>query len=94
MATKNRSAELPTVPIQVSVKLHDSPQGEKPPQTAAYAFNANGRFLTTTALDKEGKGTLRVPAGKAAQDVRVVVGPALGEKEVKFADLSRRGAQS
>ncbi len=93
MATKNRSAELPTVPIQVSVKLYDSPQGEKPPQTAAYAFNANGRFLTTTALDKEGKGTLRVPAGKAAQDVRVVVGPALGEKEVKFADLSRRGAQ-
>jgi hypothetical protein len=67
--------------IKVTVNLHVSPKGEKPPKAAAYAFTSNGRYLTSAELDGKGSATLQVPLGQTAQDIRVVVGPKL-QKEI------------
>jgi hypothetical protein len=80
------------VPIQITVNLHESPKGEKPPKAVAYAFTSNGRFLKSAEI-ADGRATVQVPAAEAAQDVRIVLGPVVPEREVKFAELTRRGAQ-
>ena len=92
-AAKKDGATDRTVPIQVTANLHESAKGDKPPKAAAYAFTSNGRYLTSAEITEQGSATLQVPPGQTAQDVRVVVGPWLQEKEVKFAELTRRGAQ-
>jgi hypothetical protein len=85
--------DVRTIPIQISVNLHASPQGEKAPEAVAYAFNANGRFLGVADLDKGGQAALKLPVTDDAQDVRIVIGPKLETENVTFSDLSSRGAQ-
>ncbi len=93
MPKQTQGKDSRSLPIQVSVNLHESPQGEKLPEVAAYAFNANGRFLGVAALDKQGQAVLKLPVSEAAEDVRIVVGPKVEQEKVAFSDLSRRGAQ-
>jgi hypothetical protein len=81
------------IPIRVSVNLLESPQGEKPPKAAAYAFTSNGRFLASAEIDGKGNATLEVPVRQTAEDIRVVIGPDLQNQKVDFSELSRRGAQ-
>ncbi len=63
--------------IKVTVNLHISPKGEKPPKPAVYAFTSSGQYLSSTELDEKGGATLQVSSGQTAQDIRVVVGPKL-----------------
>src|SRR5690242_14016628 len=93
MPKQTQGKDVRTIPLQVSVNLHASPQGEKVPEAVAYAFNANGRFLGAASLDKQGLAAMRVPVTDDAQDVRIVVGPKLEKENVTFSDLSSRGAQ-
>jgi len=44
MAAKRDGATDRSVPIHVTVNLHESPKGEKPPKAAAYAFTSNARI--------------------------------------------------
>jgi hypothetical protein len=84
----------PGVSIPVSVTLQQSPTGDKPPQSVAYAFTDTGHFVTKAAIDNNGSVTLTVPSVSTARKVRVVVGPELtGEKQPALSDLTRRGAQ-
>lgn len=82
-----------TVSIQVNVNLQAAASGEKAPQAVAYAFTSNGQFLTKAAVGGDGSATLRVPAGAAARDIRIVAGPEIsGEKAPTLSQLTRRGA--
>jgi len=92
MADTQGSAKR-TVPIQVSVTLQSSSSGETAPQSVAYAFTSNGRFLTKAVIPTEGKSVLHVPAVASAREVRIVAGPELsGEDAPALSDLTRRGA--
>ena len=82
------------VSIQVNVKLHDSPNGEKAPQAVVYAFTGNGHFIAKAAVDDKGNATLTVPAVQSAREVRVVAGPEIaGERQPALSELTRRGAK-
>ena len=92
MAERKGSANS-TVSIQVNVNLQASSSGEKAPQAVAYAFTSNGRFLSKAAVSRDGSAALKVPGGKAAQEVRIVAGPEIsGKEEPTLGDLTRRGA--
>lgn len=92
MAERKSSASS-TVSIEVNVNLQASSSGEKAPQAVAYAFTSNGRFLSKAAVSRDGSAALKVPGGKAAQEVRVVAGPEIsGKEEPTLGDLTRRGA--
>ena len=91
---QSKQANTASVSIQVSASLQQSPSGEKPPESVAYAFTDTGHFLTKAAIDKNGSVTLTVPGASSARNVRIVVGPELtGEKQPALSDLNRRGAQ-
>lgn len=93
MADQKNTATLPGVPIQVNVKLQESPKGEAPPKAIAYAFTGTGHFIAQAAVNEKGTATLSVPAGETAREIRVVVGPELAQTKTTHAELSRRGAQ-
>src|SRR5258708_3947733 len=93
MPAKKDDATIPTVPIHVSVKLHECPTGEKRPQAMAYAFVGSGRLAAKAAVDEKGAATLTVPATQSPQEVRVVVGPEIDEsRKVTVSELTRRGS--
>jgi hypothetical protein len=97
MPDRKPDANNPTATIQVNVKLQDSPKGDKPPKSVAYAFSANGRFIAKAAVDEKGNAALTVPAAESQQEIRVVVGPEIQEKETKeqqtiFSQLAARNA--
>ncbi|WP_431825134.1 hypothetical protein [Burkholderia sp. F1] len=79
--------------IQVKVKLQESPKGEKPPKTVAYAFTGTGHLITQTTVDENGTATLTIPTGQSPREIRVVVGPEVKERQATVSDLTRRGAQ-
>ncbi len=86
------------VPVQVSVALQASTQGETAPQAVAYAFTDTGHFIASAPVDAKGNATLSVPAARVAQNLRVVVGPettgaAANAPPPALSDLTRRGAQ-
>jgi hypothetical protein len=81
------------VPIQVIVKLHDSPKGEKPPPAMVYAFTGSGHFITKTTVDGQGAATLTVPALQSAREIRIVAGPEVAGETPDLSELSRRGAK-
>jgi len=93
MAQKSNDAKR-GISIQVKVKLQSSPTGEKPPQAFAYAFTDTGHFLSHSAIDSDGSGTVTLPSVSSARNVRIVVGPEItGEKHPSLSDLTRRGGQ-
>jgi hypothetical protein len=92
MPQDNTAAPLHGVPIAIKVNLHASPTGEAPPQAVAYAFTGTGHFITKAALDDTGSATLTVPAGRTPREIRVVVGPDVGELQTTFGELTRRAA--
>lgn len=92
--TEAKSGTPGGVPIQVSVRLHDSPHGEKLPQVVAYAFTGSGHFITKAAVDGKGHATVMVPAVQSAREVRIVAGPEIaGEPQPALSELTRRGAR-
>ncbi len=97
MPEKKNDVANPTATIQVNVKLQESPKGDKPPKAVAYAFSANGRFLAQATVDEKGSAMIAVPAAQSPQEVRVVVGPEIqeketGEQQTMFSQLTRRNS--
>src|SRR6266536_60790 len=80
------------VKVQVSAELGDLRKDEETPELAAYAFSPGGTLIDRTALSGR-TVSLSIPAGKEAQSVRIVVGPAVdAEHGEALAELLRRGA--
>jgi hypothetical protein len=86
--------------IQVQVSLGASPDQKETVKASVYAFTTKGRFLTQAPVDEKGNAVLKLPNAKDAQELRILVGPELNEKDIKtdddepslFAQLTRRAA--
>ncbi|HEX4487991.1 MAG TPA: hypothetical protein VH088_17065 [Terriglobales bacterium] len=93
MATKqNTTNSNGSTTIKVNVNLEESPNGEQLPKISAYAFTANGRFIGKAAVDEKGNASLKVPATRNRQEVRIVAGPETTEESPSLQSLLRRGA--
>jgi hypothetical protein len=78
--------------LTVSLHYEGTKHGEKPPETALYAFDSTGQFLAQAAVE-EGRGTLTLPAALANQTVRVFAGPPpRGKATPSIATLQRQDA--
>jgi hypothetical protein len=93
MANPGTSGEGGSVELRVTAKLEHAEQGESLPKAAAYAFTSGGKLLARQPLGEDGSARLKVPAGREASGVRVVVGPVLAKDEVTLAELLRHGGQ-
>jgi hypothetical protein len=82
----------PSIPVQVNARIEPGPGGEKPQQSVAYAFNANGRLLSKVVLDDKGDASLHVPALARRQEVRIIIGPEIPDEKATVSELTRRGA--
>jgi hypothetical protein len=96
MADKDPATRL--TQVGVGVRLHQSASGEPPPKAFAYAFTDNGRFIAQAPVGENGQAVLNLPAPRAPQDFRIVVGPEIPAAEAPeqpsiFSQLTRRGAQ-
>lgn len=77
------------LPLEVRASFSERPTGLQ--SVVAYAFSQGGALLDMQALDKEGRATLTLPAGKEAQAVRVVFGPEVEKDLLDAGELLRRG---
>jgi len=80
------------IPVQIQTHLLNLDNAEKAPELVAYVFSSEGRFLTAEPLDEKGSAVVYVDAAGDPR-ARVLVGPKLDDKEPRFAELLRRGAQ-
>lgn len=80
-----------TIDVGLNLQLQGVGEGDKIPNLFAYAFDANGTFITRQALEKNA-GNISLPTGLNGKTVRVLVAPAVEEKIPVFADLTRLGA--
>ena len=88
----DKTHQGPSIPVQVNARIEQGPGGEKPQQSVAYAFDANGRLLSKGVLDDKGDASLHVPALPRRQEVRVIVGPEIADEKATVSELTRRGA--
>lgn len=89
MATKDSGSQE----ISVRVRLLPADGNETPPQAAAYVFSSEGRLLHSAPLKDDGRAVLKLPKMSYAADVRVLIGPAMGDQKPDLEELTRRGAQ-
>lgn len=72
----------------VGVSFEGVTSDKQPPPTSVYAFDANGKFLTSAPVANN-QSILSLPTATAGQVVRFVVGPRLEGETPKLAQLTR-----
>jgi len=78
--------------IKIQTDFIKSENEEKFPNTCAYAFSQGGQLITCEPFKPNDSVSLRIPVGKEASSIRLLIGPALPEQDTKLAELLRRGA--
>jgi len=91
MATSNNPTRRIT--LSVNAPLLDKQANESAPATAVYAFSPGGALLAQAQVDERGQANLDLGVGVDATGLRVLAGPATGEKQPQLEELLRRGAQ-
>lgn len=86
------TSDTKTIPVQIQAQLVNRDKTEKVPELSAYIFSAEGRFINSTPLDEAGAAVVQVNASSGS-NARVLIGPKVDDKEPRFAELLRRGAQ-
>ena len=81
------------VELSISAPLLESQNAETRPASVAYAFANGGQMLGRTELNAKGAGSIPLSLGTGDTGIRVLVGPALENKEPGIDELLRRGAQ-
>jgi hypothetical protein len=81
------------VELRVTARLLGGEGREEIPQVHAYAFDRGGRLLDRGTVSEEGTATLKVPVGREARSIRVIVAGEEEAKEVRAAELLRRGGE-
>lgn len=79
------------IDVGLSLQLTGVEEGDKIPALFAYAFDANGSFITRQPIEKNG-GKISLPAGLNGKTIRVLLAPAVEDKVPVFANLTRLGA--
>lgn len=82
-----------TIRLEVKANLLNFDRTATTAQPVAYAFSSGGHLLTSQPIDEQGLASLAIASAKDARAVRVMVGPAIDQKEIQISDLLRRGAE-
>lgn len=78
-----------SIALSVSVQFEGVPEGERPPEVVAHAFDATGRFVSSAVLEA-GKASVALPKEMAGKTVRVVFGPKVPARpQPKISQLAR-----
>lgn len=77
--------------IEISVRLNEV--DDKDIGLHAYAFDSNAKLIISTAVNSKGIAKLNAPAPKTADQLRILIGPKIDDKEVEYSELVRRGAK-
>ncbi|MCY7272495.1 MAG: hypothetical protein LH702_01790 [Phormidesmis sp. CAN_BIN44] len=87
------STQEQNIRLEVKANLLNFDRTATTAQPVAYAFSSGGHLLTYQPIDEQGVASLEIASAKDARAVRVMIGPAIDQKEIQISDLLRRGAE-